>query len=354
MFRTGDIIIVENCRKNWETFDLINIKGVANHAGVSASTVSRVLSGKENVNEETRKLVLAAVKELGYVPNALAKSLKNGRTNMISLLIPSIQNHIFPEIARGVEDVARKKGFSVILGNTDDDAGVEIDYIEKLCTHWTDGFIVSSFRPDSDHIRALKTAGVPLVLTTRHFNEDIDAVAVDNRRAAYEAVAYLIKTGHKRIGIALGTCKLDVYQERFEGYKKALNEAGLPLDERFILHEGSDTDSLYYLTSNMLSMGNIPDAIFATSDPKAIVVMRAILDAGYRIPEDISVIGFDNIKMSAMLNPSLTTVSQPLYKIGALAMEKLIAQIEAKEAGKPYIPMLNILPTELVIRNSTR
>lgn len=330
------------------------MKDVANHANVSTSTISRVLSEKGYVNENTRKVVLSAVKELGYVPNTLAKSLKNGRTNIVTLLIPSIQNHIFPEIARGVEDVARRKGFSVILGNTDDDKNIELDYLEKLGTHWTDGFIVSSFRPDSDHIRALKELGVPLVLTTRHFNENIDAVAINNSKAAYEAVRYLIKTGHKRIGIALGTCNLDIYQERFEGYKMALAEANLPFEEEYVLHDSGDADALYFLTRNLLSTDNVPDAIFATSDPKAIVVMRAILDSGLRIPEDISIIGFDNIKMSAMLNPSLSTVSQPLYKIGALAMEKLAAQIEAKETGRQYTPMLNILDTELIIRNSTR
>lgn len=331
-----------------------NIKDVANLAGVSTSTVSRVLSEKGYVNDETRKRVSKVIEQLAYVPNPLATSLKTGRSNMIALLVPSIQNHIFPEIIRGVEDVARQNGISVILCNTDDHAETEKVYLDKLSTRWADGFIVCSMRPDSEHIRVLHDSGIPLVLTTRFYDDTVDAVGIDNRRAARNAVSYLIKTGHKKIGIALGNCELNIYRDRFEGYKDALAEAGLPADERFILRQTSDEDSFYYLTQNMLASGALPDAMFATTDMKAINIMRAFLDKGLRIPEDISVMGFDNIKICPMLNPSLTTVSQPLYRIGALATEKLIAQIRAKDEGREYTPALNILGTELIVRQSTR
>lgn len=331
-----------------------NIKDVASLAGVSTSTVSRVLSEKDNVSGETRERVLKAIKQLGYSPNPIATSLKKGRTNTIALFVPSIQNHIFPEIIRGVEDVARQNDISVILCNTDDNPKTEKAYIDKLRTRWADGFIVSSMRANADHIYALRDAGVPLTLTTRFYDDTIDAVGVNNHKAARDAVNFLIKTGHRNIGIALGDCELNIYRDRFEGYKQALAEAGLPADERFILRGVGDDQSFYYLTQNMLAQGHIPDAIFATTDMKALFVMRVLLDKGLRIPQDVSVIGFDNIKICPILNPSLTTVSQPLYKIGALAMEKLIAQIKAKDEGKGYTPTLNILDTELVIRQSTR
>lgn len=273
---------------------------------------------------------------------------------MIALLVPSIQNHIFPEIVRGVEDVARQNGISVILCNTDDNVNKEIEYIEKLNSRWTDGFIICSMRSDSTHIKALQDSGIPLVLAARHYNEGIDSVAVDNRRAAHEAVKYLIRTGHKKIAIALGPPALNVYADRFLGYKEALLESGLPFDDRLVMRETTDSYSFYYLTQKMLSLGPAPDSIFATSDLKAIIAARAALDHGLRIPEDISILGFDNIKFSSMLNPPLTTVSQPLYKMGALAMEKLISQIKAKDEGKTYKPMLSILNTELIIRQSTR
>lgn len=331
-----------------------NIKDVANLAGVSISTVSRVISEKGYVNDETRKRVSKAIDELAYIPNPLATSLKTGRSNMIALLVPSIENHIFPEIIRGVEDVARQNGISVILCNTDDSTETEREYLDKLSTSWSDGFIVCSMRPDSKHIRILRDEGIPLVLTTRFYDDSVDAVGIDNKGAAKNAVRYLIKTGHRKIGIALGNCELNIYRDRFEGYKEALAEAGLPIEARFILRQGSGDDSFHYLTQNMIASGDLPDAMFATTDMKAINMMRAFLDKGLRIPEDISVVGFDNIKICPMLNPSLTTVSQPLYKIGALAMEKLIAQIKAKDEGREYTPVLNILSTELIVRQSTR
>lgn len=331
-----------------------NIKDVASLAGVSTSTVSRVISMKNSVKPETRKRVTDAINQLGYVPNSLAKSLKEGRTNMIALLVPSIQNYIFPEIVRGVEDVASRNGISVILCNTDDNPEIEKRYIEKLRLLWADGFIVCSMRPDSDHIRQLHDAGIPLVLSSRYYDDSIDTVAIDNKKAAFEAASYLVKTGHKKIGIALGNCELNIYRDRFEGYKAALTEAGLPIDERFILRSDSDDADFYYLVQNMISRGNTPDGFLGTTDQKAVVVMRALLDMGLRIPEDVSVIGFDNIDISSMLNPALTTISQPFYKIGALAMEKLILQIKARDEGLEYRPMVNILGTELIVRKSTR
>jgi len=332
---------------------MTTLKKVAEYAGVSTSTVSRVIAGKPYVKEETRRRVLQAVQELSYSPNILAKSLKEGRTNTIALMIPSIQNQMFPIVTRGVEDTARKYGYTVILCNTDENIEVEKEYIRKLQDRWIDGFIVGSMLPASDHIRKLKADGFPVVLTSRYYGDPIDAVIIDNHRAAYDAVSYLIKTGHEKIAIAVGRRQLSLYQQRLEGYLDALKDHGLPVDESLIMHETHGTNSFYGLTQKLLD-NLIPDAIFATSDPKAIVVIRAIKDRGLRIPEDISVIGIDDIEMSALIEPPLTTVSQPLYKIGALAAKKLIALIEHKNKSKePPAPVVDVLETELIIRKST-
>lgn len=334
---------------------MTNIRDVAIRAGVSTSTVSRVLSGKSIVNEKTRERVLLAVNELKYTPNTLAKSLKMGHTNTVALMVPSIENHIFPEITRGVEDTARRNGMTVILCNTDEDTEVEKEYINKLRTQWIDGFVVSSMKPDSEHIRALHREGFPVVLTSRHYEGDgIDAVAVDNVQAAYNAMQYLIKTGHRRIAIALGRCELNLYRDRLIGYKKALSDYNIPIDEALIMHETIGTSSFYNLTKKLIESGANPDAVFATSDPKALVVMHALTDCGLRIPEDISVMGFDNVQISSLIDPPLSTISQPLYEIGELAMKKLIMQIKAKENGEQYVSSLDILPTDLIIRKSTR
>lgn len=334
---------------------MANIKTVAQHAGVSASTVSRVIAGKTYVKEETRQRVLKAIQELNYIPNALAKGLKMGHTNTIALMVPSIQNQMFPIIARGVEDTARKRGFTVILCNTDENMEIEKEYIIKLKNRWIDGFIVCSMLPNSEHIRQLKADKFPVVLTSRYYGDSIDAVVIDNYRAAYNAVGYLIKRGHKRIAIALGRRELSLYQKRLDGYVDALKANKIPIDERLIMHETNGTNSFYHLTQNLLNSGIIPDAIFATSDPKAIVVIRAIKDWGLQIPDDISVMGFDNIEMSALIDPPLSTVSQPLYDMGVLAAQKLIDLITQKKAKKePAAPLVDTLKTELIIRKSTR
>lgn len=330
---------------------MINIKTVAEYAKVSASTVSRVLSNKSYVNELTRQRVLKAVRELEYTPNVLAKGLKMGTTNTIALMVPSIQNQIFPVVARGVEDTARKNGFTVMLCNTDEDVNIEKDYISKLRNRWIDGFIVASMLPESDHIYKLQEEGFPVVLTSRYNDNRISAVVIDNHKAAYDAVCYLIKTGHKKIAIALGRTNLPMYQKRFEGYRDALKDNGIPLDEELIINEANGTEGFYYSTINLLRSGVRPDAVFATSDPKAIVVMRALRDFGLRIPEDISVLGFDNIEISALLDPPLSTVSQPLYEIGVLAARKLIDMIRGKG---PNTPTIDVMRTDLVIRKSTR
>jgi LacI family transcriptional regulator len=334
---------------------MINIKTVAQYAGVSSSTVSRVLSGKSYVNENTRQRVLKAVKELNYSPNTLAKGLKIGRTNTIALMVPSIENQMFPIVARGVEDTARKNGFTVILCNTYEDIEVERQYIKKLKNRWTDGFIVCSMLPNSDHIRQLKNEGFPVVLTSRYYNDPIDAVVIDNYSAAYNAVCYLIKRGHKRIAIAMGRKELSLYRKRFEGYIDALKANNIAIDKNLIMYETDGTNSFYNLTKNLIKSGNVPDAVFATSDPKAIVVIRAIRDCGFKIPDDISVLGFDNIEMSALIDPPLSTVAQPFYEMGSLATKKLIKLIEQKGKSKEHAdPVIDVLDTNLIIRKSTR
>lgn len=332
-----------------------NIKDVAKRAGVSPSTVSRALSDKNCVSQKTRLRVLQAAEELNYTPNIIAKSLKMGRTNTVALIIPSIRNHIFPEIASGVEDEARKNGITVILCNTDENAEVEKEYIAKLRTQWVDGVIVSTMRPNSDHIRKLRDEKFPIVLTSRYYDDDgFDAVAIDNYGAAQRAVDFLAKRGHKRIVIALGMGELNIYKDRFRGYRDALAANGIFYDEKLVLYDTGDKNDLYFRIQALCSRGIAFDAVFATNDPKAIVVLRALRDAGLRVPEDVSVLGFDNIEMSSMIEPPLSTVSQPFYEMGALAMKKLISQIETKESGEKYNPSINLMDTELIIRKSTR
>ena len=334
---------------------MAGIKDVAQFAGVSTSTVSRVMSGKNNVSEETSSKVHKAAHILNYTPNMLAKSLKIGRTDTIALLVPSIENPIFPVITRGAEDTARKNGFMTILCNTDFDNEIEKSYINNLRTRWIDGVILCTMMTESSHIKKLRESDFPVVLTLRHYDNTVDAVVIDNYQAAYDGTSYLISTGHKRIAIAIRRRDVNIYRERFDGYLAALREGGLTFDESLVMEEISGTNDFKHLTKRLLSSGKNPDAIFATSDPMAVVILRALKDNGVRIPEDISVLGIDNIEIASLIEPPLSTLSQPLYDIGAIAAQKLISLILHKEKfGQLPPPTVDILSADLIIRKSTR
>jgi LacI family transcriptional regulator len=209
--------------------------------------------------------------------------------------------------------------------------------------------------PHSSHIRQLRKENFPLVLTLRAYDNSIDAVVVDNKQAAYNAAKYLIERGHRRIAIALGNMELNVYSERFKGYKIALEEEGIVFDENLVMRERSTISSLYHITRAMLERGLVPDSVFATTDAQAVTIMRAIYDSGYRIPADISVLSFDNVEIASLVEPPLTTVSQPLYEIGVRAAQKLIYQIQYKEKhGVLDSPMVDVVETNLLVRKSTR
>jgi LacI family transcriptional regulator len=332
-----------------------SLKEVATRANVSISTVSRVLAGKSYVQEHTRQRVLETVKELDYHPNSMAKGLKLGRSNAIALMIPSIDNLIFPSIVRGVEDYARSQNFFVTLCNTDENFNVEKRYIEKLCNMGVDGIVVATMREESDHIMQLHEEGFPVVLSSRNYHDKLDAVVIDNRKSACKAVSFLLDRGYRRIAIAMGDPGLDLYARRLEGYKDALQERGIPFDETLVLREIGTSDSFYPLVTNLLKSDPSVDAIFACSDIRAIVSIRAIKDLGLSVPGDVGVIGFDDVPISAMVDPPLTTIRQPLYEIGKMAARRLIAQIQYKQDhGTLESPTITVMDTQLVERASTR
>ena len=334
---------------------MTSLKDVARYTGLSVSTVSRTLSNKDHVKEYTREKVLEAVRLLNYSPNVVAQSLKKGRSNTIALMIPSIQNMIFPDLTRGVEDTARKNGYMVILCNTDEDTNAEKSYIDTLRPRLIDGFIIASMKSHATHIQQLRKENFPVVLALRSYDNSIDAVIVNNNVAAYNAVRYLIERGHRKIAITLGNTELNLYSERYKGYAQALQKNNIPLDTKLVIRERCNTGNFYYLIKVMLENGTVPDAVFATTDAQAITVMRALYDCGYRIPADISVVGFDNVELASLVEPPLSTISQPMYEIGVKAAQKLIYQIDYKEKhGVLDEPLIEVAETNLIIRKSTR
>lgn len=334
---------------------MVTIKEVAKKAGVSPSTVSRVLNGSSIVADATREKVMAAVKTLNYHPNFLAQGLKDGKTKTIGLIIPNIRNPIYPVVARGVEDVARKYGYTVILCNTDEDTEIEKESIQKLRKRWIDGFVIAPAAKETEHLEELQKEQFPMVIIIRKLDIEVNTVIIDNFQAAYDAVSFLIKTGHKRIAIVKGNQQLALYRDRFQGYRHALTDAHIPIEDELITGDNSDSIQWSldgYNAINSLLNRNIQfDAVLATTDLRAIGAIRAIKDHNLRVPEDISVIGFDNLEFSSLIDPPLSTVSQPFYDIGARAASKLLQLCSGEDTSGP---MVEIMPQELIIRKSTR
>jgi LacI family transcriptional regulator len=331
---------------------MVTINDVAKLAGVSKSTVSRVLVNKIPVSRETKERVLKAIKEINYQPNMLAKGLKEGKTFTIGLIIPNITNPFYPAIARGIEDLANEKRYSVVLCDTDENEDKELDYVKGLRNRIVDGLIICPASKSGKCIKELKADNFPVVLLARRIpGVEADTILVQDFNGAYDMTNYLIHRGHRKIAIINGDTEIDNYKQRFEGYKAALADNDIPINNEFILNTDSSISmqESYDLINKLLSSGNIPTAVFATSDPKAIGAMKAIADRGYNVPGDISVVGFDNIEMAQFMTPSLTSYDQPTYRMGAMACERLLKLINSKRALKPN---LTYIDGKIIERNS--
>lgn len=335
---------------------MATIKEVAEKAGVSVMTVSRVINNSKYVSQETRKRVEQAMKELGYVPNALAHGLITKKTHVLGLIISDITNPFFTTIARGVEDTAIKNGFNIILCNTDEDPEKEERYIELLLRKRVDGIILSPSNCNkSNGISLILSKNVPLVLIDRCVKGlEVDCVYSDSFSGAYELTKYLIGLGHSRIGIIVGPKRISTAIKRVEGYKKALKEANITLDENLIKWgEKYSREDGYNNTMALLKIDNPPTAIFGGNRLITVGILKAIRELGLRIPKDISVVSFDEVEDISVTTPFLTVVSQNSYAIGIIATEWLLKRI--KEGGKSLDPPQNIvLQPELIIRESCR
>lgn len=329
----------------------ITIKDIAKKAGVSITTVSKVINNKdESISDETRNRVKDIIKELNYQPNALARGLITKKTKTIALVLPDITNPFFPDVARGVEDYSNKHGYNVFLCNTDDNYKKENDYINLLKEKRVDGIIFSSANSGSDKTKFIHKIDIPLVAIDRAYNEnECFGIFTDNLTGGYIAAKHLIDLNHKKIACITGPKEIRNSIERVNGYKKAIIEAGIELDESLIAYSDFKIDGGYKAGIELMKNKDIT-AIFACNDLMACGVYEAAYDMGLRIPDDISVVGFDDVQIIKALNPKLTTIKQPIYKIGQEAAKMLIKLIENKKINENIIN----LDVELVTRGSTR
>jgi LacI family transcriptional regulator len=342
----------------------ITSKDVARLAGVSRSTVSLVLNKVPNIKiaSKTREKVLKAARELNYHPNVLAQSLKTNRSKIIGLLIPSITNPFFPSIAQGVEVIAVTNGYNVFLCNTFRDQVKEENYIETLISKQVDGIIVASSLHNPLILQEARKRMIPIVTFDRRLgNDSFESVQFDNVKGGEMAVNYLLSLGHRNIGFIMTLMSTTSNSDRLTGYKLAHEKAGIAVNPNYIRNDEyqikGDQSSIYEMTiglklaSELLAECPEVTAIFAVNDSIALGALR-LVKMGIKIPEDLSVIGFDNISLAEMVTPSLTTIVQPAFEMGQQAAQLLIAKLmKSKNDGKSSNHPLEFVP-KLIMRDS--
>lgn len=332
----------------------ITIKDIARILGISASTVSRALKDHPDINADTKKAVNELAIQLKYHPNAVALSLKNSRSNTIGVIIPEIVHYFFSSVISGIEDVASQKGFTVIICQSNESYEREVANARTLLSHRVDGVLVSVSKEThaADHLVELQEGGIPLVFFDRIAPDiNADRVVIDDLEAAYKATRHLIEAGCTRIAHFAGPQSLVIGRDRLQGYLNALTEANLPIDNRLIA-EADSYEKARNTVIKMMEEDLVPDGIFAVNDLTAIGAMQTIQKKGYRIPEDISIVGFSDGRFSGITDPNLTSVDQHGYEMGTTAAEMLFNRILTNESV--YIPEIKVLNAELIIRGSSQ
>ena len=327
------------------------IHDVAKRAGVGSITVSRVINNSGYFSPETRKRVEKAIAELGYVPNSLARSLRSRKTNSVALMVTDITNPFFTTLARGVEDAANKAGYTVIFCNTDESQAKEEEYINVLLQKQVDGLLLVPTQ-NSDHaIRRIQKHGTPVVVLDRQVpNVDVDTVRCDSVQGAYDLTRYLLSLGHKEIAVISGKLGIATADDRVAGYRKALAEANINLDEQYIIRGELTPEGGYSMTTQAISLPQRPTALIATNNFITIGAMKALQEAGLGVPADIALVGFDDLPPAMVTFPFFTVISQPAYEMGTKAMELLLTRLEGEETDS-YEEVL--LPTQLIVRRSS-
>jgi LacI family transcriptional regulator len=333
----------------------ITIKDIARKANVSHTTVSRALNNKSRIRNETKEKILTIARELNYRPDFIARSLVMKRTKTLGLVITTIANPFYTELSQGIETTARSLGYNIILCSTNYDLSNEKQYVDMLRSKGVDGIIFSSAHMDDPNIFELAEEAFPIVLVNRRayhpvVREKVDYVGIDNILGGFLAVEHLIRLGHQRIGVIGGSSESSVGFERLEGGKKALVTYGLEVADNYFLEGDFLKGSGYRGGKEFLKMTEPPTAIFATNDYMALGTYQAIIEEGQRIPEDIALIGFNDIEFTAIKGVELTTIGQKKYEMGALATTILVEKIEGGES-KPSTKEIFLKP-ELIIRRT--
>ncbi|NYF80768.1 LacI family DNA-binding transcriptional regulator [Granulicella arctica] len=327
------------------------MKEIARLADVSLGTVSNVLSGLSTVREPLRQRVLEAVQALDYQPNQLARGLRRDKTNIIGMIISDISNPFFPAVVKGAEDTAFKNGYRLFLCNSDNDFAKEETYLHELQTYLPSGLIImtSNINGSPALADAYRKAGSAVVYVDRLPPLWTgDTVTSMNEQGAYDATKYLIDLGHRRLGMITGSSTRTNSDERVQGFRRALREAKITISPEYVQEGYFEKQSGYANATTLLKLLPRPTAIFAANDLMAFGALTAIRDMGLRCPEDVSVIGFDNLDLAEIVTPALTSVDQSGYQLGAVAAQLIADRIRGDKEPKHT----HVLPTALKLRAS--
>jgi len=332
----------------------MNITELAKIAQVSKATVSMVFNDDERISDATKKKVLKIAKKHNYRPSSIAKSLRNKKTRTIGLMLPDIIDPFFPGILKGVEEVAMVNNYVVIFCSFDEQKEKESIYFEMLQDRWVDGIIfsgVTGSEEEEGFIKGFIERNIPIVFIDRGLEgHSINIVKIDNFEAGYKGTKFLIDCGHRRIAFVNGPPDIYILRKRRDGYIQALKDNELCFDDSLITEGEFSVKTAKLAVDKLLELKEKPTAIFVTSDLVAISIQTELQKCGFNIPDDISVMGFDNLPISSMVNPALTTVAQPFLEMGEEAMKLLLALIEDQVSLERKI----LLNTQIIVRESTK
>lgn len=329
---------------------MATIQDVVERAGVSIATVSRVINNSPNVLPKTRQKVLDAIEELDYHPNRLAQQFRSQRTKSILVLVPRSGDEFYSDILKGIDVVAESTGYHIFVANTHNRPELERYYFETLVQKQFDGIIDFSAQLPKDYMGSI-AQNHPVVVGIRYLEgTNLPNVTIDNKAASREMTEYMISLGHKNIAYLCGNSGLHIYKSRLEGFYEAMVNSGIPVREQLIAPAEPDIPGGYEATLKLLNCGMNFSAIIAGGDTMAVGAIRALEANRLKVPDDVAVCGFDDIELSSLLTPTLTTIHQPREMIGRRCMEKILQRIRGEDDDAPEQTILNY---EIVIRQSS-
>lgn len=330
------------------------IHDIAKKLNITASTVSRALKDHPRISDETKKAVQKVAEKLNYQANHIAAALRSGKSNTLGIIVPTADRSFFASVIRGIEEIANRAGYNVMICQTYDSYQKEVDSIEALLKVRADGIIISHGKETEnfDHLKTVKEKGIPLIMFDRSNDElGVSQVVIDDYFGAYKAVEHLIEQGCTRIAHFTNTRKISIYKERLRGYKEALQNNGLKFDPALVVESNLQLEDGRNSMIKLLSQKTIPDAVFSASALGAVGAMQVLKERNIKIPDEVALVAFSNEAYTSFIEPSLTAVDQHSMRMGNSAAEVFLEQMALKD--KLFIPQTTVLRPELIIRASS-